>query len=420
MPLRKYKRPSGWYHIRGSHHGVLVDESANTRDPIAAEKVREAREREIFEQVVLGKKPRRTFADAAEGYMKGGGERRYLHAILTAKIKVDRKAVVFGVMFLDEIDQAIIDDVALALYPRRDSEDSERKAKATRNRQVYTPISSVMTWASEQKSWGFSHGRIRRPEEPKGRIDWRTPKEIEWWLERAGHAKGLLTFYAGTGARASEVVGDEDQRLDWKDVTPGGQRVTFWGEKTKSGNDRSIDLQMRVRTSLPPRPDTGKGPVFLNDEGKPWHNYDAINLLLRRISMREAGLAATDLEREQIAELNFSIWSKRKIESEVRAEARRKHRALITAIIEREDIPTIHCHIFRHTWATWAYAVTRDLTFVMSQGGWATEKLALRYIHGAAADLADDVLAHGWEIRPAPESGATRLRLAGPSANTAS
>lgn len=55
MPLYVEKRPSGIYRIRGSHHGVTIDRSARTRKPGEADKVREKVEREIFEQVVLGK-----------------------------------------------------------------------------------------------------------------------------------------------------------------------------------------------------------------------------------------------------------------------------------------------------------------------------------------------------------------------------
>jgi hypothetical protein len=37
----------------------------------------------------------------------------------------------------------------------------------------------------------------------------------------------------------------------------------------------------------------------------------------------------------------------------------------------------------------------------MALGGWASTELAMRYIHVGAEDLAEEVLEHGWEIRPA-------------------
>jgi integrase len=59
----------------------------------------------------------------------------------------------------------------------------------------------------------------------------------------------------------------------------------------------------------------------------------------------------------------------------------------------------VHCHLFRHTWATWAYAVTRDLTFLMQAGGWRTPSMVMRYATTGRTILARAVLAKGWEIQ---------------------
>src|SRR5690606_8952890 len=123
----------------------------------------------------------RSFAEAALGYMKSGGEKAPLAKILAAEFKIDGKKRIFGELLLREIDQTTIDDLALHLLP--DCKDS------TRTRHVYSPVSAVLRWAGKQPSWGFRSWQITRPKQPKGRIDWRTPKEIEWWLERAGPEK---------------------------------------------------------------------------------------------------------------------------------------------------------------------------------------------------------------------------------------
>jgi integrase len=56
--------------------------------------------------------------------------------------------------------------------------------------------------------------------------------------------------------------------------------------------------------------------------------------------------------------------------------------------------------VLRHTWATWAYAVTSDLPWLMQQGGWAKPDIAMRYMHVGTPELGDDVRRHGWEMRP--------------------
>lgn len=321
MPLRLELYANGIFRIRGTHHGRSVDASARTRVRADAEKVLEATERRIFDEEVLGKAPERTFAEAATGYMRGGGEREHLSAILLE----------IGDRPLTKVTQDVIDEIAVRLFPHAKS--------STRVRKVYTPISAVLNWAAD--SWGESYRRrIRRPSQPAGRIDWRTPAEIEALLAVADHLVPILTVYAGTGARASELID-----LRWRDVSPAAQRITFW--ETKGDYARHVDLGERVRAALPQRtaPDDF---VFLNSRGEPWHGYDAVNLQLGKVCARHA-------------------------------------------------LPHIHLHVLRHTRATWAYAVKRDLTFLMQQCGWKSADLAMRYVHAGTDDLAAEVLAHGWE-----------------------
>jgi integrase len=157
----------------------------------------------------------------------------------------------------------------------------------------------------------------------------------------------LVTFYLGTGARASEGL-----RLVWGDISPAAHRVTLWADITKAGRDRTIELGARVRAALPQRR-SPHDPVFLNSKGAPWHAYDAVNLALRRAA-------------------------------------------------KRASVRPVSCHALRHSWATWTYAVTRNLERLMSEGGWASPELAMRYMHGASEDLADAVRVHNWEQSGSP------------------
>lgn len=385
LGLYLYKHPtSGIYQIRGNYLGVTVDESAGTRVERDAAGVLERRRRDIYEEVVLEKPRVRSFAEAALGYMNAGGDKSRMPRILTAEIKVERKVRVFGEMMLNEIDQGVIDTLAKHLMP--DVKD------ATRNREVYTPVSAVLQYAADQSSWGYSKGRIRRPPTPLGRIDWRTPEEIQWWLQRAGSAKAIFTAYVGTGARASELI-----NLNWPNVSPAGHRITLWETDTKAARARGIDLQLRVRGVLPVRPVNAQGAVFLNSRGERW-TRPAIEKALERITVREARVRANSEESERIAELVHRAGSA-KFDADARNAARRQVFSLYEEIAERERVPWIHPHVLRHTWATWGYAVTRDLAWLMDQGGWTKPAMALRYTHVGAADLAEEVLSYGWEMR---------------------
>jgi len=382
MPLNAYKRKNGVYYIRGKHHGRPVDQSARTRVKSVAEAIAEKLEREIFEEVVLGKQPERTFAEAAVGYMETDGERKYLKRILAAPVLLaNKQRAAFGAVLLKDIDQELINQVAAHIHPN--------DADSTRNRQVLTPIAYVLNYASEQPTWGYKAFRMRRPKQPKGRLDWRMPEEIEWWIANSGHVAPLITAYAGTGARASELV-----HLSWENVSPDAYSFTLWEEDTKAGVARSVTLQRRVREALPSRT---AGRVWRNSKGAPWHDYDAINLHLYKVMEAEVERRADREEREAMKTLRSAQRSWKRTKDE-QSQARTALRQMVETVRVRTQTPKLHLHALRHTWATWAYAVTRDINFVMEQGGWASEKLALRYIHGATPDLARRVKAHGWEI----------------------
>lgn len=323
MPLKLYERPNGVYHIRGTVQGERYDFSARTRDRAEAEAIRANKEAEAFRRAVYGARAVATFSEAAIGYMKAGGDPEHLPPIL-AKI---------GAMRLADVNQMTVDELAAG-----------RAVKAsTLVRQVYTPVLAVLNFGAEQGL--CARPAIRKPKVKSGRTDYLTPAEAEAWIGALpDYLRRLVIFYLATGCRATEALD-----LDWGDVSPEKERVVLW--RTKKDYPRGVDLGKRARDALG---DRGEGAVFLNSRGEPWHGYDAINLMLKRI----------------------------------RAQRAKKKLAL----------RAIHCHLLRHTWATWAYACTRDLTFVMQQGGWRSLSILGRYTHAASPDLARQVLAHGWEF----------------------
>ena len=179
-------------------------------------------------------------------------------------------------------------------------------APATLVRQLYTPVQAVLNFAASDAGGKLCDPvRFRKPKVRNARTEYLTPEEAEAWIKSLpGYLGRLFVFYLSKGCRASEAL-----NLQWQDVSPEGERVVFW--ETKGGYARSARLGKRARAVLPER---GEGFVFRNRRGEPWHGYDAINLMFRR---------------------------------------------------HHEKHPTlrpVHCHLLRHTWATWAYAATIALT----------------------------------------------------------
>ncbi len=320
MSLYLEQQASGIWKIRGSVQGVAYSKSARTRVRKEAEAIKAQLESDAFKRAVFGVKAVATFAEAAADYMTAGGPNDHMEPLIER----------LGMRLLSDIRQAVIDEAATEMKPDA--------APATRIRQVYTPISAVMNFAAEQGMCELI--KIRKPKVEAGRVDYLTPATAEDFLAAlASHTANLIIFLLSTGCRITEALD-----LEWDDVSPEGERVVFW--RTKGGYARGVNLGPRARAALPPR---GTGAVWRNDEGEPWHAYDAVNLALNRAS-------------------------------------------------EKAELRHAHNHLMRHTWATWAYACTRDMTYLMKQGGWKSAGMVMKYAHAASDDLARAVLAKGWSF----------------------
>lgn len=337
MPLYIERRKSGIWRIRGSHHGVTVDRSAKTRSRGEAEAIRERWEREIYARQVHGKAPPYSFAEAVLDYQRAGGQLKYMAPVLDA----------FGLRDVAALRQSDLDRAALEAYP--DAKPS------TVNRQFYTPFIAVMTLAAHNdrcpmRTW-------RRPKQPEGRIDWRSPAEMEPILDAMSpRARGLAEFMLGGFPRVSEALG-----MLARDVSPGARRATFW--QTKGGYSRHVDLPPRAQDALRAALHGVNDPDSIlwrtDRDGQPWHAYDAFNLALKRACR---SVAAKPLS----------------------------------------------SHTLRHTGATWRYSTERDLPRLMAAGGWRSLAMVQRYVHAGTDDLADAVKAHNWAIGGQQQAGAFR------------
>jgi len=163
MPIRLISPRLGktpFYTARGKHLGVFVDRSTKAGRRDLALKIVRKWEREIEAgEFALPSDP--TFASAAVHYMNAGGERRPLTLLLKY----------FKAKPLKQFDQVAIDAASAALMPKATT--------ATRNREIYTPVSAVLKHA------GFDF-KIRRPKGWRGRIvrRWLWPEQA--WRVIAG------------------------------------------------------------------------------------------------------------------------------------------------------------------------------------------------------------------------------------------
>jgi integrase len=168
------------------------------------------------------------------------------------------------------------------------------------------------------------------PREPQGRTRYLLPAEAERLiLAAAPHLKPLLIFLLCTGARMSEAL-----ELEWRDVDLIGRRAIFW--RTKGGSRRIALISERVVICLAPAAMGAK--VFRTN----------------------TGAAYADRARQGGGQIK-TAWK---------------------AALRRAQLPPeITPHDLRHTWASWHYAVHRDLLALKIEGGWSSVALVERYAH---------------------------------------
>lgn len=220
-PPRAGKTP--YYSIRGTHLGKYVDRSAKTGNRALAQRLLKKIERDIESGSFIDR-AEPTFTTAALAYMQAGGERRFLKPLLEH----------FRDTPLRDIDQIAIDGAAEALYPDASA--------ATRNRQVYSPVSAICRRAGRKLT-------LHRPRGSAGNAQtvWLWPEQAYRLFEEAEKIDkefaALLITLCYTGMRLSEAL-----KLTWNDVRleDGYAYIT----KTKNSEPRPVFLPPVVVAAL--------------------------------------------------------------------------------------------------------------------------------------------------------------------------
>jgi len=128
--------------------------------------------------------------------------------------------------------------------------------------------------------------------------------------------------------------------LEWRDVDLRGGRAIFW--QTKSGRRLNADLPPRIVATLSAMKRLAPA-VFTTHRGRPYKDRGRVG-------------GGGQIKR---------AWAG----------------ALSRAGLDPELTP----HDLRHTWATWHYALHKDLLLLKEAGGWSSVTLVERYAHLAPA-----------------------------------
>lgn len=309
---------SAYYYGRGTHLGEFVNRSTRAVRAKLAKSIIKAWEREIENRIVSGTpaatRVSTTFTDAANSYMKAGGDRRPIGNLIAY----------FEHNTVDEITQTVLDEAALTMFPDHSA--------ATRNREVYTPVSAVLKHAGVKTIF-------RRPKGARGRelSGWLWPEEAERLFTAArdidAEFGALLVFLCYTGCRLSEAL-----KLTCDELRLADAEALI--RQTKNGDPRRVFLPPVIVAEL------GNHPRGLERKGERVFRY------------AKSGRLYTMLDD-----------------------------AATAAQVKMPDRQAFH--LLRHTYASWMRRFAgADTQSLIATGAWRSAQSASRYAHSVVSEEA--------------------------------
>lgn len=319
-------KADGWT-IAGYVAGQRVRRRAQSDDAKLARKEAALLEAEILNTAWLGERPGvRSFAEAVVAYFEAeprseATQKRY-------------NRVLRGV---GDVKLGAINQDTVTLLKKKLLQPDHKPATVTR--EIINPLRAIMRLAQE-RGW-CTAPKFRVPKETEGRTLYLLPDELDRLITAASpHLRPLITFLVGTGARMSEAI-----ELDWRDVDLAGARAIFW--RTKTGKRRNAHLPPAVVAALGNLSDH-------DDKVFRWATRADRYGRVRRIA------DYADRDRRYGGQIKTG-WAG----------------AIKRAGLNLDLTP----HDLRHTWASWHYALNRDLLALKREGGWSSVALVERYAH---------------------------------------
>lgn len=341
MSLKVIRRKdSGTLQIVGRVAGQFIRRGAQSRTLALAQEEAAALEARILREAFHGKRRGdKPFFEIAGAYLKA--EPR--HPVNAKRIGKIVEALGPNVIAY-QVDQETVDAL-------RDRLLRPRPSPATARAEIITPIRAIL-------NFGFRRGWCERPsfELPRikqGQTRFFTPSQAERLIAAAApHLQPLLVFLFGVGSRLAETLA-----LDWeRDIDLVGARVIFQPETTKTHARRVAHLPPAVVAALASLPHR-EGAVFR------WETNPSKDGQARRRNAyagREGGGHIRTAWRSAIRRAGLD--------------------------------PKLTPHATRHSFASWHYAIHRDLLLLMREGGWETIAMVQRYAHlmprGQEVDIA--------------------------------
>lgn len=221
------KKDSPYYYTRFTIGGIRIQESTRTTVKSEAQRYEEKRRKEVREYVLLGGKPRRTWAEAK---LKWLSEMQHKRSIYNDIVHFDWLQTHLDHFCLEDITKDLIENIS-------QKKVAENVSPATVNR-VLALIRSVLNKACKQWEWINRVPHIAMKPEDNKRVRWLTKNEAELLLkELPRHLRVMAKFTLATGLRARNV-----SFLEWKNINMQSRHAVILPDQNKTKKYLGIPL----------------------------------------------------------------------------------------------------------------------------------------------------------------------------------
>lgn len=364
MPLKVHRRPdtgaleiTGTVRPAGATTGIRVRRRPGSDDIRLAKEEAIALESEILRTAWHGERPAdRQFSEAVVSYLKHNS-----NASEGTKALIERLLLHFRDKPISTINQEAVDEA-------RDAILQPNPAPGTVLRNLITPLRAILNHAA-RRDW-CAKPVFDVPDQPTGRTAFLFPNQAVALIAAAApHLQPLLIFLLCTGCRMSEAL-----NLIWEDVDLRGARAILWEGETKGGARRIVGLP----------------PAAVASMAGLRHRADIVFRPQRRGRIDPAlpiGYRSSDTGGGgQIRTAWATACRLAGLPGDI-VTIHRSDRDSDKATFKPKHSP----HALRHTWATWHYAVNKDLLLLKREGGWSSVGLVERYAHLMPVGYEDDI-----------------------------
>jgi integrase len=268
-----YRRSTVWWVRFTTPGGERVRRSAGTTNKEEAQEYHDRLKAEIWKIQQLGRKPRRTWEQAAVRWLKEKAHKASLDADRMHLRWLDGH---LRGMNLETMTREVLDRLI-------EAKRAEGAANATVNRSMEV-VRAILRKAANEWEWLDRAPAVRMLPEPKRRIRWLTQEEAERLIgELPEHLAEMVRFSLATGLRKANVTG-----LEWSQVNLG--RRIAWIHPDQAKSRKAIGVPLNAEAILVLRRQMGKHPRFVfTHRGRPVRNVNtkAWKAALRRASVTD-------------------------------------------------------------------------------------------------------------------------------------